>query len=153
MPLPTSPKQNEIAAIIAEAKFLRSNALKAIQSMAAGPVSANAIIGTCQRYNAGKVTVLTPALSSSGLMAALADQLRLANEAAATAAVQAVIDAIDNVIEWVVANFPKNTGTTPLYILKDTLNADGSVSVRSFTPTQTAPLCVGLQKIVDAIGA
>lgn len=153
MPLPTLTKQNQVAAIITEAKFLRTNSVKAIQALAAGPVSANTILGTCQRYSAGKLNILVPALTAGGVMQSLADELNLENAAAATAAVQAVIDAIDDVIEWVFTNFPKTSSGSPLFILKDTLNPDGSVTVRSFTPAQTANLRIELQKIVDAIGA
>jgi hypothetical protein len=38
MPLPTTLKQNEIAALIQDAKFLRKNAADAIAAATAGPV-------------------------------------------------------------------------------------------------------------------
>lgn len=153
MPLPTTCVQSQVTELIAEAKFLKKNAQAAIVQMAAGPVSANAIIGTVQRYSAGNSSILTPALTNSPLLVSLAQETGMANEAAALAAVQAVVNAIGDVAGWVFSNFPKTSSGNPLYILKDTINASGSLTVRQFSTAQTAGLRTELQKIVDAIGS
>ncbi len=148
MPLPLLSKSAEISTLIADARNARNMASNGISATNAGPVSANAILDLCQRLNTTKVNVLVPALTSPGLMVALAQELRLADAAAATAAVQSLIDAITNTIDWVVTNFPASGG----YLQKDTLNADGSVSVRQFTTVQTAGLRTQLALLVLATG-
>jgi hypothetical protein len=62
---------------------------------------------------------------------------------ATTAACQACID-------WVVTNFPKDS--TALFLLAETLNADGSRTPRSFTPAQTAGLRTALTSLIATIG-
>lgn len=151
MAFPTTSTRNLAGGVVAEAKAIKQQCQSAISALAAGPQSANAIIGLCQRLNASKVNVFVPAQGSSAVLAALASDLGLADAAAANSAIQGVVDAITGSIDWVVANFP-TSGGSPSYILKDTLNADGSVSVRSFTSAQTAGLRTQLQGIVDAIG-
>lgn len=147
MPLPTVSTRNTAAQVIAEAKTLRSMAQDAISKMGSGPVSANAVLQLCQRLNASKANLIAPAQGNPAVVAALAQDLGLANPVETTAAMQGVLDAVTATIGWVVANFPAAGG----FILKDTLNADGSVSVRAFSSAQTAGLRVELQKIVDAI--
>src|SRR5437868_3544848 len=142
MALSTTSIPNTVSALLTEARAIKVAAQSAISGMA-NNVSANAVLGLCQRLNVSKVNVLVPALNSAAVMTELARALGVDS----TAAVQSVVDAITNSISWVVSNFPTNGG----YILKDTLNADGSVTVRVFTPVQTAGLRTQLQTIVDAI--
>lgn len=130
----------------AEARYLRQTATEAVTAMLAGPVSANNVLGTCQRFQAGKQSILVPATTDAPLIAYAKTEL---NDNAYDLAAEATtaIDAIDAIIAWVVSNFPAAGG----YIQKDKLNADGSVTVRQFTTVQTAGLRTRLTTLAGAI--
>jgi hypothetical protein len=49
MPLPTNSIVNTANGLISEAKAVKQFCTEAINATAAGPVSANAVIGLCQR--------------------------------------------------------------------------------------------------------
>jgi hypothetical protein len=49
--------------------------------------------------------------------------------------------------DWIINNFPSAGG----FIQKDTYEADGSITVRQFTPAQTAGLRTVLDSLVNAI--
>lgn len=51
--------------------------------------------------------------------------------------------------DWVITNFPKSAGD---FIEKDTLEADGAITVRQFTPAQTTGLQVALADLIASIG-
>jgi hypothetical protein len=145
--MPTTSVRASAALVISEAKVLKQQSQTAIRAMAAGPVSANAVLQLCQRLNSSVVNVLTPATGNAALLASLASDLGLADSAAAAAAINSVITAANAAIAMVVASFPTSGG----YILKDQLNADGSVTVRQFSSAQTANLRTALQSIVDSV--
>lgn len=148
MPLSTSSIRNVASGVISEARAVKGFCQQAITQSAAGPVSANSVLGLCQRLNASKANILVPAQVNNAAMTSLAQDLGLADGPAAVAAVQDVVNSITNTIDWVVANFPKDAQG---YIQKDTLNADGSVAVRQFTSAQTSGLRVALQTVVDSV--
>ncbi len=50
--------------------------------------------------------------------------------------------------DWVITNFPKSTGN---FIEKDTLELDGAITVRQFTPAQTTGLQTALADLIAAI--
>lgn len=50
--------------------------------------------------------------------------------------------------DWIITNFPTSAGG---FIEKDTLNADGSITVRQFTPAQTVGLVAALDALVATI--
>ena len=58
----------------------------------------------------------------------------------------AMVAAIQSVIDWIIANFPSD-GT---YILKDELSTNG-IAVRQFTPAQTAGLRTEIATIIASI--
>ena len=58
--------------------------------------------------------------------------------------------AATNAINWVVSNFPKDSSQT--YLLGHILNADGSRTPRTFTPTQTVGFVTLLQALIATIG-
>ena len=68
-----------------------------------------------------------------------------------TTDLSATSTASTNAINWVVANFPTNGGS-PAYLLAYVLNADGSRTPRSFTPSNTAPFVTLLQALIATIG-
>lgn len=67
-----------------------------------------------------------------------------------TTDITAVISAAQACIDWVVTNFPKDS--TNVYILAESLNQDGSRTLRQFTPAQTAGFRTVLQALISTIG-
>jgi hypothetical protein len=67
-----------------------------------------------------------------------------------TTDITTTIAAIQDCMDWIVANFPKDT--TAVYILAFTMAADGSRTPRLFTPAQTAGLQTKLQTLIATIG-
>jgi hypothetical protein len=98
MPLPTNSIVTTANGLIAEAKAVKQFCTEAINAMAAGPVSANAVIGLCQRLNASNANVLTPVIGNSPVMAELGRTLNINGVPAVTNAVQSLIDAISSAI-------------------------------------------------------
>jgi hypothetical protein len=56
--------------------------------------------------------------------------------------------AIQDVVAWIVTNFPKDAGGR---LLSHTINADGTRVPQSFTPAQTAGLTTRLNTLIAAI--
>ena len=67
-----------------------------------------------------------------------------------SADINTVITAGQACITWVFNNFPKDSTNT--YILSETLNSDGTRTLRQFTPAQTAGLQTLVQSFVSTIG-
>lgn len=66
-----------------------------------------------------------------------------------SADINTTISAIQACIDWIIANFPKDTTAT--WILALQLNADGTRTPRSFTSVQTAGLQTRLQTLIATI--
>lgn len=58
-------------------------------------------------------------------------------------------DAADAIRDWVVANFPTSSSG---FMERDTLNPDGSITIRQFSSAQAAGFRTELQAYVDSIG-
>lgn len=144
MPLVTF--QTRLSELLREAQAVKAMCQQSITAMAAGNVSANAVVGLGQRLNASIVNVLTPAQAHTGLAAYAAQQFGDANFGL-DQRMSGLRTLISNAITAARATIPTSGG----YLLKDTWNSDGSVTVRVLTPAQTAPLRAALQAIVDAI--
>ena len=67
-----------------------------------------------------------------------------------TTDITATIAAVQDCLDWIVANFPKDSTAT--YLLAFTMAADGSRTPRQFTPAQTAGLQTKLQALIATIG-
>lgn len=61
----------------------------------------------------------------------------------------AMVTALDNVLSWIVTNFPKDANN---FILKDTIDAQGNVTERTFTPAQVSQLRTLLTTLSATIG-
>lgn len=144
MPLVTN--QTRLAEVLREAQFVKSMCQQAIAAMAAGNVSANAVVDLGKRINATIVNVLVPAQSHTGLAAYAAAQF---NDPAfgLDARMSSLKTLMESAITAARATIPTSGGK----LLKDTWNADGSVSVLALTPANTAALRTALQAIVKAI--
>lgn len=144
MPLVTN--QTRLAEVLREAQAVKSMCQQSIAAMAAGAVSANAVVGLGQRLNAAIVGVLTPAQSHVGLAAYAASQF---NDPAFR--LDARLSGMKSLIQAAITAARATIPTSGGKLLKDTWNADGSVSVLTLSPSDTASMRTALQAIVDAI--
>lgn len=71
-------------------------------------------------------------------------------EGTLTADITAIINAAQACINWVVTSFPKDS--TQTYILSESINSDGTRTLRQFTPAQTAGLQTLIQALIATIG-
>jgi hypothetical protein len=115
--------------------------------MAANPVSANQVLQALGQVVDFIRTIDTVAAVPGIIEYAQAQKgdatLDVVAEAASMRA-NAII-----VRDWIITNFPKDaTG----YLLKDTFDADGSISVRQFTSAQTVALQAALSASAAAVG-
>ena len=121
-------------------------ATSARNALIAGPVSANAVIQIMTNLKSS-IEVWDSVSSLSGIAQYAKDQ-----EDDQTYDVVAEFLAMETeaiaVRDWVITNFPAVGG----FIQKDTLELDGSITVRQFTPAQTTGLQTALADLVFAIG-
>ena len=80
-------------------------------------------------------------------IAAKAASLKGVDEALIAADFNAMLAAMDNIVAWVAANFPKDANG---FLLSQTLSADGPID-RQFTTTQTATFRTQLDSLIAAI--
>lgn len=144
MPLVTL--QTRLADVLREAQSIKLICQQSIAAMAAGSVSANAVVGLGQRINAAIVNVLTPAQAHTGLADYAAGQFG-DPQFGLDQRMSGLRSLLDAAITAARATIPTSGGK----LLKDTWNADGSVSVLALSPSDTAALRTSLQAIVDAI--
>lgn len=121
-------------------------ATQARNALIAGNVSANAVLQIMSNMKSS-IELWDSVSSLPGIAQFAKDQqddpdydvvaefLAMKNEAVATR-------------DWVITNFPKSAGD---FIEKDTLEADGAITVRFFTPAQTTGLQTALSDLVAAI--
>ena len=143
--MPLKTLHTRLFDLLNEARFVRQAALQTSEQMAAGPISANAVVGLAQRLQASVANVILPEESAQDL-ADYADlqfgtQFHLLQQlAGAKALIAAVIAECRNAI-------PSHEG----YILKDLWNQDGSVSVRQLTSQDTVAIRAALQNLAASI--
>ncbi len=131
----------------AENESIRAKAFatQARNALLAGNVSANAVIQIMTNFKSS-IEVWDSVSSLPGIAQYTRDQYD--NQAYDVVAefvamrTQAVA-----VRDWVITNFPASGG----FIQKDTLQADGAITVRQFTPAQTTGLQTALADLIAAI--
>lgn len=125
---------------------LKELAVRRKAEMAAGNVGSMAIVQdlfpSLRKHRAALVT----AAATQGI-GAYAQQIKNNGTLDVVEEFNAVITAIDNVLNWISANFPKDASG---FLLAQTLGAEGPVD-RQFTPAQTAGLRTQLDTIISAI--
>lgn len=125
----------------------KSQAQSAVATMAAQNVDSNFVFQILDRLN-WLITTLNAWKNTEGLDAyATADLPTYAGTLTTDATV--VIDSAQACINWAVNNFPKDSTNT--YILAETLNSDGTRTLRQFTPTQTAGFRTVMQTLIATI--
>ncbi len=129
-----------------EAIRLKSFATQTRNALIAGPVSANAVIQIMSNVKSS-IEVFDVVSALPGMASYARDQEddqsynvvsefnTMRSEAVATR-------------DWVITNFPKSAGN---FIEKDTLETDGAITVRQFTPAQTTGLQIALADLIAAI--
>lgn len=152
MAFPSSVNTTSLHDVLATLRALtgqtRSQAESAVSTMAAQNVDTNFVFGVLDKLN-WLITTLTAWQGIIGLDAYATAELP-GYGGTLTADITTVVDAAQACINWVVANFPKDsTGT---YILAESINSNGTRTLRQFTPAQTAGLRTSLQALVATIG-
>lgn len=151
MPLPSSTVPylgQAFTQVLGQATGIRQQAVDALATLQAGPVNTTWIfnmldqmrdaIGRFDRFKSvvglnGRATAEVSGYAGTMTTDIAATQL-----------------AIQDCIDWVVANFPKAASGE---ILAQTLNVDGTRTPRSFSSAQTAGLQTRLQTVIATIAA
>jgi hypothetical protein len=130
----------------AEATRLRSYAVSAQAAMAAGNISANAVIQTLTTMK-NSIEVFDYISGLSGMAQYARDQQ---DDQAydVVAEFQSMRTEAVGARDWVFTNFPTAVSGE---IIKDTLENDGAITVRQFTPAQTAGLQSALGLLIATI--
>lgn len=133
------------SAVQAEASNLKNYATAAASAMAAGNVSANSVRDLYQRCCTDKA-MFTAAAALPGMQQYAKDQFsdQTYDVGAAFTAMQSAIQAV---IDWISANYPKDANG---FLLTEQFSASG-FTVRSFTPAQTAGLQTVLTSLANSI--
>lgn len=131
-----------------EAINLRIYAVGAQAQLAAGNVSANAVITTLTRMT-GAIAVFDSVSAIPGLAAYAQNEENDGTYDVALEFVAMRIEAIGT-RDWILTNFPTAVSGE---IIKDTLESDGSITVRQFTPAETAGLQSALGLLIATINA
>ncbi len=132
--------QNVAASVKAQA----GNALITLQT---GPVSSLFIFQVLDQVN-GLIAYLNQVQATAGLNAYATAQCT-GYTGTLTTDITAVINAAQAIINWIVANFPTDTGG---FIQAFKLNADGSRTAALFTSAQTAGLQSAITSFIATIG-
>lgn len=153
MALPPALTQNSLTYALGVvqncAAQIKEHATSAIAVMAANPVDTNFVFNLLDQLN-GVIANLNAVKNTVGLNAhATANVPGYA--ATMTTDITATVAAAQACIDWVVANFPRDTVATT-WLLGFQLNADGSRTARFFTSAQTAGFRTALTTLLLTIG-
>lgn len=145
-PLATLTPGDAARSVDTTARGIKSFAQSANTVMAAQSVSGNHLLQIMSEMKSA-IETWNAAAAVPGIVAYVRDEK---NDQAldVVAELTAMVAAAAAVRDRVIAGFPASGG----YILKDQLGADGSISVRQFTPAQTAVLRGDLDALIVAIG-
>jgi hypothetical protein len=132
----------------AEAARLRSYSVSAQAALAAGNVSANAVIQALTTLT-GSIAVFDEVTALPGIAAYAQNEENDPTYDVAAEYTAMRTEAI-GARDWILTNFPTAVSGE---ILKDTLENDGSITVRQFTPAQTAGLQTALGQLIATINA
>jgi hypothetical protein len=145
MPLVTL--HTRLTTLLHEARAIKQYCAEATEAMAAGPVSANAVVSLGQRLAASIADIIEPSQQHAGLADYAA--LQFGDPSFGLNARMAGLRALlVNAITAARATIPT---TAEGYLLKDTWNDDGSVTVRVLAPSATGQLRAALQMVAANI--
>lgn len=149
LPSSTTPYLGQaLIQVLGQAAGTKAQATDALASLQAGPVTTSFIfnlidVSSAAIFNFNRFKAVT------GLDNYATAQVP-GYAGTMTADITATIAAIQACIDWIVANFPKDSTNT--WILAEQLNADGTRTPRSFSTVQTAGLQTRLQTLIATIG-
>lgn len=126
---------------------LKVYAIKTNTVMAAGSVSANVVLNVMSNMKDAIIKWNT-VRQLPGMAQYAKDQFNNQN-IDIVAEFTTMREAAIEVRDWVIATFPKSAGG---FIERVTLESDGSITTRSFTPIVTAPLRTRLDVLIATIG-
>jgi hypothetical protein len=126
----------------------KERATSAVATMAAGPVDTTFVFSLLDGL-AGLIANLNSVKNTAGLDAYATAQVP-GYAGTMSSDITATINAAQACIDWVVANFPKDS--TASFLLAQSLNADGSRTMRSFSAAQTAGFRTALNNLLATIG-
>lgn len=150
LPVSTTPFLHQaLVQVLGQAAGIKSQAEEANATLLAGPVSSDWIFNFLNNTSAALFN-FNRFKNVVGLDTYAQEQVP-GYSGSMLSDINAVIDAVQACIDWVVTNFPKNTAGD--YILAYTaLAADGSKTPRMFSTAQTAGLRTNLQAVIALIG-
>lgn len=150
MSLPPALTKNSLAYALNQvqnyAAQAKDRATSAVAVMAAGPVDTLFVFSLLDQLN-GLIAGLNAVKSTAGLDAYATVQVSSYVGTMSTD-ITATINAAQACIDWVVANFPSNTG----FLMGEQLNANGTRTQRSFSTVQTAGFRTALNSLLATIG-
>lgn len=152
MTLPPAITKNSLAYALQNvqniAAVAKTTTTNAVATMVAGPVDTTFIFNLLNGLRS-----LIDTLSTSETTAGL-DSYSTAQVpgyiGTMTTDINTTQAAAQTCIDWVVNNFPKDS--TASFLLAETLNADGTRTMRSFSPAQTAGFRTVLNNLTATIG-
>lgn len=152
MALPPALTQNSLAyalnVVQNYAAQAKDRATSANAVMAAGPVDTLFVFSLLDQLN-GLIANLNAVKNTVGLNSYATTNVP-GYAGTMTADITATVNAAQACIDWVTANFPKDS--TAVFILCFQLNADGTRAPRSFSSAQTAGFRTALQSLLATIG-
>lgn len=142
------PLQDKFAAARAEVTAARRSLPQLRDLMASAKISANAIVHTLAQNLKSAREALIAARDAAGMEGFVQDQLNDPTFDLA-AETNAIVTVIDNVMAWIAANVPTDGNG---WALLWKVEADMSITTRSFTPAQTTGLRTQLDNLITALG-
>lgn len=135
-----------VSSVSALAATIKSQCASYITALQGGPVSADAIIGVLANMSSqgDRLAALkaTPGLNAQAQVQIPGYVGTMTND------ITALQTELQGVIDWVVANMPKDANG---FMLCYTMTPTGGKTVRTFSPAQTAGLVVELQSLQATI--
>jgi hypothetical protein len=152
MALPPALTQNSLAYALGVvqnyAAQAKDRATSAVAVMAASSVNTGFVFSLLDALN-GLIANLNAVKATAGLDSYATAQVP-GYASTMSSDITATVNAAQACIDWVTANFPKDS--TNIWLLGEQLNADGTRTFRAFTPAQTAGLRTALNNLLATIG-
>ena len=134
--------------ILQQSEATKTTSQNYVAQLAAGPVSSDWVFAFINRCNLS-IVGFNQYKGVPGLNAYAQAQIP-GYAGTMTSDIDAVIAGIQACIDWVVANFPKDSTNT--WVLAYSINADGTRNPRNFSTAQTAGLRTNLNALIALIG-
>lgn len=152
MALPPALTKNSLVYALGQvqnyASIAKDRATSANSALAAGSVDTNFIFNLLDALS-GLIANLNAVKNTAGLDSYATAQVP-GYSGTMSSDITAAISAAQSCIDWVTTNFPRDNTNT--WALAFQINADGTRTMRAFSPAQTAGLRTALQSLLATIG-